>query len=124
MEEEKYGQLESLVNGGIEAVWVGERGTFSMTGGELTNDVLIAESQEPTFLAVKYLLNLTDKTQPEKNKWLGSQRDFWVKNIQGKGVYGETDKEVKNMGGLNPQSAKEYGYIGWLYQQVKQIDRS
>jgi len=124
MEEEKYGQLESLVNGGIEAVWEGERGTFSMTGGELTNDVLIAESQEPTFLAVKYLLNLTDKTQPEKNKWLGSQRDFWVKNIQGKGVYGETDKEVKDMGGLNPQSAKEYGYIGWLYQQVKQIDRS
>ena len=122
--EKGNGLLDQLRNGGIEAVWEGERGSYSMTGGTLTSDVTIAPSQETTYLAAKLNLNLTDKSEAEKNQWLGSQRDFWVKNIQGKGVpYDETDDDVVKMGDLNNVAAGEVGYIGWLYQQTKQMDR-
>ena len=122
--EKGNGLLDQLRNGGIEAVWEGERGSYSMTGGTLTSDVTIAPSQETTFLAAKLNLNLTGKNEAEKNQWLGSQRDFWVKNIQGKGVpYDETDDDVVEMGDLNNVAAGEVGYIGWLYQQTKQMDR-
>ena len=120
-------ELDKLKRGGIEAVWEGLRGSYSMSPeGVLSSSVLIPEQQEPVFVAIKMILGLNDWSAEETNKWLGEKHRFWEDNFKGtvdnpkKNIpYHEDYDKVTELGMLSTQKASEVGYIGWLLQEAE-----
>jgi hypothetical protein len=120
-------ELDKLKRGGIEAVWEGLRGSYSMSPeGVLSTSVLIPEQQEPVYVAIKMILGLNDWSAKETNKWLGEKHRFWEDNFKGtinnpkKNIpYHEDYDKVTELGMLSTQKASEVGYIGWLLQEAE-----
>jgi len=120
MGDEGRGMLERLVNGGMEAIWEGQRGTVGMTDGNpAMGKVLVPESQEPLMMAITSIANIKMPDEKKRNQYLAEQHQYWSQNIKGKQsiAYNEEYKKVVNLGFLaKPQ---EHGYLGWLYNKIK-----
>ena len=119
--DNNYGEMKTIQNGGIEAIWEGQRGTYSLVDGKPMQDVKIPRYQEALMSAMQSMLSVQFQDPNKKNLFLAEKHEFWQKNVAGKtGMpFNQSYKEIEEMGFMDTEKSLEVGYMGWLFNQIK-----